>query len=345
MMGTDNFGFLEDLLEKDVKKKLAQSGVLSQMSVKERLRPRMIICETTNICNASCVFCPYSIQSRARGVMSRELFIKILADYETMGGGYFSITPMVGDILLDTRLDERLEALAEYEKRILPSVTTNLYALDRRSDDFIRTMLERFHRLHISSYGITREECQAITKKDQFDKFVVNLERLSKIWQEGPRSCEITIGFRVAYDHPREKLEGFLKKICGHVFPFNSTHDYANWGNTMSGDLPGDARFIEGQTNDTPCVLLLVAMQVYWDGRVSACACCDYDASDQLALGDVNQESLLEIFNGEKSRKIWSDHGSGRLPGICEKCTFHVPISDLHSGHAIAGNITEFIGG
>jgi hypothetical protein len=45
-----------------------------------------------------------------------------------------------------------------------------------------------------------------------------------------------------------------------------------------------------------------LAMQVYWDGRGSACSCCDYDSGSQLRLEDLTQQSLSEIFNRPASR-------------------------------------------
>jgi radical SAM protein with 4Fe4S-binding SPASM domain len=91
--------------------------------------------------------------------------------------------------------------------------------------------------------------------------------------------------------------------------------------------------------------MLPLAMQIYWDGRVSACSCCDYDSSNQLYLGDLTQQSLSELFNGPASREIWHAHEAGRLQPICRNCTFHVPLAGLDSKHPIVRNPLDFIGG
>ena len=100
-----------------------------------------------------------------------------------------------------------------------------------------------------------------------------------------------------------------------------------------------------GPHNESSWILLPLAMQVYWDGRVSACACCDYDSSSQLFLGDLKSHSLLEIFNNRLSQEIWRQQQAGCLQPICRNCTFHVPLSDLHSKHPIIQNPLNFIGG
>lgn len=209
----------------------------------------------------------------------------------------------------------------------------------------VNGLLRRFSQIHISIYGISEEECKAITRKNHFGRLLPNLTRLARLWNNSPQTCDIKIAFRLLQDHPREKLEEFLADNCGRVFPFSSSFHYANWGNSMSGRLPGEAQFVAVQENCNPCAFLLLALQVYWDGRVSACACCDYDGSDELYLGDVKKQTLLSIFDGPESREVWRQHETGKLPEICQRCTFFSPLSSLHKVHPIAVRPFDFIGG
>src|SRR6516164_6725713 len=63
--------------------------------------PEIVQIESTNICNAKCVFCPRDEMHRAQGVMSRELFRKIVDECAALGithvrmhnYGYFFIDP------------------------------------------------------------------------------------------------------------------------------------------------------------------------------------------------------------------------------------------------------------
>jgi len=305
----------------------------------------MLICETINVCNANCVFCPYSQQTRRHGLMSLDLFRKIVAEYGGMGGGYFSLTPMVGDVLLDRDLLLRLRVLADAQSPISTSFTTNLFALDHFNDEELQALLQQLGRIDVSIYGTSREECQMLTRKDHFDKFLFNMRRLVSLWERSTQTCEIVMGFRLAFDQSQEQLQAWAEQNFGRSFPFGSTSTYANWGNSMSGALPGKARWVESRENSTTCVLLPLALMIYWDGRVSACACCDYDASDELFLGNVANESLTEIFNGARNRRVWQDHEEEKLPGICKKCTFHIPLSTVGKDHPIVGKVTDFIGG
>ena len=70
-------------------------------------RPLMLICETVNICNNDCIICPYSSQSRKKELMNLDLFRNILDQYAEIGGGYISLTPMVGEVFLDSLLEKK----------------------------------------------------------------------------------------------------------------------------------------------------------------------------------------------------------------------------------------------
>jgi O-antigen chain-terminating methyltransferase len=337
---------LSRALSPQTRRILKPSGAWSKMRGEtDRMRPIMLFCETVNICNADCVFCPYSAQTRPRGFMTSGLFEAVLAQYCQIGGGHLTLTPMVGDALVDRLWMERIRLLAGTRERITPSITTNLYGLDRYSDREVAEMLRVLARIHVSCYGVTADECEAITRRRSFDRFLTQLRRLLRLRQASAAKCEVRIGFRLLKPRATDELEAFLREQLGVVLPFGATTTYANWGNSMHGTLPGEAMWVADRTNQSACIMLPLAMQIYWDGRVSACSCCDYDSSSQLYLGDLTQQSLSEVFNSAASREIWRAHETGCLQPICRNCTFHVPLADLNAQHPIVQNPLDFIGG
>ena len=339
-------GTLSGVLSRESTQILVNSGVLDQMQTPSgMLRPVGLICETVNICNADCVFCPYSLQTRQYGTMSQETFEAVCRQYDALGGGPFSLTPMVGDFLLDRELPSRLKMLWRYRYSIVPSVTTNLYALDRLPDDVIAEMLEVFTRIHVSTYGITQEENSEITRRNHFKKYRPQAQRIGSLWERSSGRCDIKVGFRNLHDYPPEVLRDFVLDNFGHDWCLGGTIRYSNWGNTMSGPLPGDAEWSPARENHTTCMLLVASMQVYWDGRVSACACCDYNAGKELALGDIHENNLTDIYNSAVNQLIWKRQESGEMQSICQRCTFHVPLSDLSTKLADKGMWFDFVGG
>lgn len=281
-----------------------------------------------------------------KGLMKEELFSRVIKEYLKIGGGPVSLTPMVGDVLLDKKLGSRMKILRDCAEKITASITTNLFGLGNWPEDKIVEMLKTFQRIHVSCYGITAQENMIITQKALFETFCIQMSRLLRLRKNISGAAELALAFRTLYDYSQSQLDEFQQAAFGEIITqTGATATYANWGNSMRGNLPGHARWIAEKENHTTCLLLAIALQVYHEGRVSACACCDYDASAELTLGSLAESSLDELYNGEKNRAIWEGHQNGRLPSICRHCTFHSPLSALTPDHPAMKNITHFIGG
>ena len=72
--------------------------------------PSALYIETTNLCNARCVFCYYPKVHGTMPVkyMDMDLFRKIVDEFVEMGGDTISLTPTIADPLVDKMIDERL---------------------------------------------------------------------------------------------------------------------------------------------------------------------------------------------------------------------------------------------
>ena len=339
-------GSLTGVVSDETQRLLTDGGALRAMQTPTRLlRPIGIICETVNICNSDCVFCPYGIQTRKFGTMEPELFTEVCRQYVAMGGGPMSLTPVVGDVLLDKELPGRLAMLRRYRHAIQPSFTTNLYALDRHSDEVVSELLDTLVRIHLSVYGMTEEENEAITRRNNFKKFAPQARRLGELWERSSQRCSIWVSFRNFHQYPEGELRQYVIDHFGHDWFQGAATRYSNWGGKMDVPLPDDAHWAPAQQNHKTCMLLTTALQVYWDGRVSACSCCDYDAGKDLALGSIRERSLTEIYNSAANRQIWADHEAGNMPAICRNCTFHIPLARLVERPPVGQGWFDFNGG
>lgn len=339
---------LEKVVSPDTLGILRQSGALERMKKPSgQIRPLLLFCETVNICNSACLFCPYSRQTRTQGIMPDQLFREVLHQYNDMGGGYLSLTPMVGDFLLDKHLPQRLTDLQDFAQTIVSSVTTNLCSMCNWDDETVLDLLQTLSMLHISCYGISQEEHSQITGRDHFDEFRLQVKRLLRLKRQLQNSSKLSIGFRNLYDHDSAQVKAFQTAAFGEEIPVSGIgFSYCNWGNSIGGALPGDAYFFPAPENQVPCLFLPMALMVFHDGKVSACACCDYDGQAALHLGDLTDgASLKELFNGPRNRAVWQQHQNGQLPQYCRQCSFHLPLSTLHKNHPLLQNPYDFIGG
>src|SRR5688572_32858334 len=72
-----------------------------------RSMPEIVQIESTNICNAKCVFCPRDDMHRKQGVMSLELFKKIVDECATLGITHVRVHNY-GEPFLDRHLTEKV---------------------------------------------------------------------------------------------------------------------------------------------------------------------------------------------------------------------------------------------
>ena len=108
----DAIPFIRDFMAINHWKELPElSNVPDQQLLKHgrNCRPLYLRIETVNICNNRCIICAYPNQTRHEEVMTMEVFKKAVEDYVNLGGGYLSLTPLVGEVLLDPYLIDRLK--------------------------------------------------------------------------------------------------------------------------------------------------------------------------------------------------------------------------------------------
>jgi sulfatase maturation enzyme AslB (radical SAM superfamily) len=324
----------------------SQPERIEKLSSGRHSRPLMLMVETTNICNNDCIICPYSSQTRKRQTMTLDLFSKLLSDYEELGGGALSFTPIVGDVFVDKHLIRRIEMVRECNFIRGFSVTTNGVLASRFDDAELDYIVSSFDRIKISVYGLDREEYRLMTRKDQYDVAMENITRLVR-----RSKGNVVLGLRMLKERPPSEIEGWIEGIrheAGSQHPLvvkSEAKQYSNWNFfDTSKPLPFSATWRPAVTNDKQCLIPLLAVQVTSAGNVSFCACANFDTVDRLMLGNINTQSLAEMYNSDRCRELW-DWTKYGVPEFCRSCSFHLPIEVADHVPWLFDNPTEFVGG
>jgi hypothetical protein len=304
---------------------------ISYFTHRGRFRPLALSIETVNICNNDCVICPYSIQTRKRQAMAPEIFAKVIDDYDALGGGPVTLTPMVGEVFLDKRLKERLDRL-----RATPSITrvsaiTNASMAHLYDDAELAELLAGFDRLSISVYGLDADEYEAMSRTPYYERFLEGAARLLRLGG----LAKVSLGARHLKHRSQDEIDAWLAALAERArvdtarVRFAGTRTYANWGVfDTSRPLPFEGEWMAAQTNTAQCALPLISLQILSDGRVSFCGCADFDGKSELMLGDIRENTLAELLGGQRVRDLWRWDLNG-VPEPCKGCTFHMPISRL----------------
>jgi MoaA/NifB/PqqE/SkfB family radical SAM enzyme len=285
-------------------------------------RPLYLHIETVNLCNLNCIICPNDKMTRKRSIMTTSIFKKTINNYSNMGGGAVIMTPQIGDIFLDKLLLSRIEYLSSMNIKNIGFVT-NAVAVDIYSHDNLVTIFDMISRINISIYGLDEEEYFTMTRVGQMYRRVV--ENILMILAINKKAL-ICFGFRLLRKRNEDEIREWIMSNFHREIPFEYLNSFGNWGGGIDTNviLPWGATWVAQTTKNEPCIYPVVHTKIKVDGSVSFCSCIDYDNIKENLLGNIQDESLFDIYNGKKAKLL---HKKGISK--CKICTNYVPLSNL----------------
>ncbi len=263
--------------------------------------PEIVQIESTNICNAKCVFCPRDDMHRTQGVMTRDLFRKIVDECAQLGITHVRMHNY-GEAFLDRYLTEKVRYAKEKGIREVGMISNGSLITEKVARGMIEAGLDA---INISVDAGGKEVFEQTRIGLNYDKVIANIERLIRIRDEaGKRRPKLILSF-VRQDNSSEERT-FIDHWKARADKIHIT-DLHNWAGTLNHE--SDVNF--------PCYRPWLTFTVLWDGRVSLC-CADFDGRE--ILGDLRTNSIREIWNGEpyrRARRAHLDHGG---PAVCQSC-------------------------
>jgi radical SAM protein with 4Fe4S-binding SPASM domain len=271
-------------------------------------RPVDVSLELSSICNMRCSYCYHADQKnlpfRAK-VMEYGTASRILHQAAALGvpalkfnwKGESSVNPYFEDI---TAMAKRLAHGSTFQERI----SNSNFKFDSRRDDI-------FH-------GFANQTLVKVSM-DSFVKSVFETQRNGGVH-------EVTIGnIERFYNHPARIKSGTRLVIQAVRTKLNADEDIAaevkrRWPEAgvsirdmVAGRVERDLEQYEARRRDASerqsC--LQAHVRVIFNHAGLAFPCCP-DIGEKLVIGDINKQSLAEIFNGEAARRLRSDLKTGR---------------------------------
>lgn len=268
--------------------------------------------EVTNVCNAACVFCEYPTMTRPKGTMPMGLFFKIVDDAVGLPLiNHFTLTGL-GETLLDRHLVERIRYIRGVApEHIIDLYTNGTFLRPKLTDQLIEAGLTT---LYLSLNAVNAKQRQEVMKLDDWDEVLEQARYAVKAFRKVGR---------------RAVIKGIIAKDLMDV------DDRDSFIQMFGGptELGGDAFLhLEGnwagavwplRTNGIltkACSRALSQIMVLHDGRVSLCC---FDGDGREILGDLNVQSIREVYNSERATWIRTAHHEGRRNevAICAGCT------------------------
>lgn len=290
--------------------------------------PKYFTIETCNNCNAHCIMCPKGRKgTRNLELMEDSLFDKIAEELSH----YNQWIEMIclnsdGEPLLDKNIAAKIRKLKEIGIKYV-NISTNAQLLRK---DKVQELLEAgLDDIRISIDGYQKETYEHIRKGLNYDIVKENVLNLIEMRNLAKSSMEIRIRMVELDENAGERKE-WLNYWKSKV---NETDKVQLMPmHTWSGKVAQEEREHILFYADKPCISVFSSFTINYDGIVQL---CDSDIEQQVVVGNVKNESIQEIWRGEKFEWIRRCHANGERNhiNICQGCD--------HWSREFKENVTE----
>lgn len=289
--------------------------------------PFTIYVEPTNVCNFSCSYCPHSFpdyKERAGGLSSLTLesCARVLDEIASMGRLRTLNFYMLGEPYANRNLPAFVRMAKDRGVADRVIVTTNGTLLNEKAA--AETIASGLDYLRVSIYGSTAERQRAITHSAiPLDRVIDNLRRLRAL-RDAAGTTKPHIYCKMIESPDPEENANFLDVFSGLCDEIE-IEPAMNWNLDEAHDLSGLGAALQESSYfaqpKSACPFPFYTLVINADLTVSVC-CVDWEK--KTAIGNLNEQSLRDIWHGEALRDFQLTHLSGNRHSLeaCRSCTY-----------------------
>lgn len=275
--------------------------------------PKAIEIQTTSACNAKCIICPHERVSKfiPQGLISKDLFLKILKE---IGNKEVLLIPYLNaEPFLDQFFFERLAEIKQNCKNVNLEISTNVSLLtSERIESLSRYYIDY---LRLSVFGFTPETHAKMMPGLKWEKVKLNLDNLVSC--KRLRKNVGAIDLVMIYFHMLTEEDVTLAR----TYCRKNGLQLNLWGFLdRAGNVPNHSNKVykekvSGCSQNRP----IERLHISFDGKVILC-CQDW--KKEYILGDLNENSINEIWNSEEYNRIRENIYNLELPPpeLCRRC-------------------------
>ena len=190
--------------------------------------PEIVQIESTNICNAKCVFCPRDEMHRRQGVMSFELFKKIVDECAELGITHVRVHNY-GEPFIDRRLVEKVRYAKGKGIQEVGMISNGSLITEEVARGMIEAGLDA---INISVDAGGREVFESTRIGLKYNKVIDNIERLVRLRAElGRRRPKLILSF-VRQNNSADE-QAFIEHWKAIADKIHIT-DLHNWAGTLN---------------------------------------------------------------------------------------------------------------
>ena len=295
--------------------------------------PDRLIVQLTNICNANCTFCAYQYLKDPKSFMNDNVFNQSIDQYHELGGEFVDLTPLVGDLLIDPKVFDRIKYVTSKKFKKVRFFTNGIL-LSRKNYPEKLVEAKPTH-VTFSVPGFDKEMYERVYRSKSYNAMLKGISRFLEI--NNNLEEKIHVSFALKPDVPDEigvYTEDYKRWIEPYIdrSQLHFVRDLDNWGGSIKQkDLTGNMRLVEPipiEKKKFPCYFTFF-LAIMVDGSIRLCGCRFNNGTeyDGLVVGHIEKESLLEVWQSKKVETIRNNFLKGDLISVCQTCTHYGPYS------------------
>ncbi len=286
--------------------------------------PFVVFVDPASACNFSCPFCPtghsdlIKATGRFQGIMKLPLFRKVIDDLSEFSSP-IKVLRMYkdGEPFLNKNLAEMIRyAKASGRVEYIDTTTNGSLLSPERLTPVLEAGLDK---INISVDGMNREQYRQFTGFDfDFDKFVSAVKWL----HANKGNCEVLIkipGDLITEPQRQEFLDTFTA-YSDRIFIENFAPCWPEFDvEQHTGVQITQGIYQQPITPTDTCPYIFYSISVNADGLVSSCF---LDWGRKLLVGDVNQQSLRDLWLSDEMNALRRQHLEGKRGDnpVCSQC-------------------------
>lgn len=267
---------------------------------------------TTNLCNAACIMCPHS-KLKKMGTMDMNLYKKIIDNCARLNIKIITLS-FFGEPFLDKKIIEKIK-YAKGKGMSVGFYSNASLLTEKLAKEIIEAKLDN---ITISFDGATKETYEKIRKNLKFEATKKNVLGLintrKKLNKKNPKINLVL----VELEENKKEIKQFYQYWKGKVDSINIIN-MRNWANDIQKEGTKESFHFNKKIKRKPCALIWLKMVVDWNGEVVLC--CD-DWNHSTIIGNLKNQTIEEVWKGERLRKIREAHLRGefyKVP-LCAGC-------------------------
>lgn len=294
--------------------------------IKQKLNidyPLIMNIEPTNYCNLKCYYCPRERADKGNGFISWDLYKKIIDELKEANHQLIMLHLFKDG---ESFLHPDFFKMIRYAKdnNIAKTVRLNSNAVGWK-DEFIDQIINSgLDDMTISIDAALPETYNRDKGHDRLRQVENNVKKLIQSRNELGKNKPFIRVKAMEFDNlDKSELQLFIDQWTGLADEVQITGIH-NW----SGEINDLKNTDEKSEQRFPCAIMWYSLVVNWNGKVTVCS---VDWNTEIEVGDLNHQSLHEIYSGDKVKAARKTHIEKKYTNfnVCKECNVWVSVGDM----------------